>query len=115
MVYEVLIALTILGDPVSWPDGVIPPSPLENPGYLESDRPLWLQAALAANRNAAYVHECALRPRLCVAMAICYACSCFALSTPRLPCLRCLLGWALEKRGCRLVAFAALCVTWAHV
>eukprot|EP00038_Savillea_parva_P028503 m.65465 g.65465 ORF g.65465 m.65465 type:complete len:552 (-) comp8293_c0_seq1:78-1733(-) len=53
MVYEVLIALTILGDPVSWPDGVIPPSPLENPGYLESDRPLWLQAALAANRNAA--------------------------------------------------------------
>mmetsp|Transcript_4523 Transcript_4523/g.11574 ORF Transcript_4523/g.11574 Transcript_4523/m.11574 type:complete len:567 (-) Transcript_4523:8-1708(-) len=48
----VLIAITILGDP-PWPDGVIPPPAKENPGYLEDARPLWLQTALAANRNAA--------------------------------------------------------------
>jgi hypothetical protein len=44
-----------LGNPIVWPEGVVPPPARENPGYLETARPLWLESALAANRNAAFV------------------------------------------------------------
>lgn len=50
---SVLIALTILGDPIWPPDGVIPPPARETAGYEPTDRPLWLRTAIAANTHAA--------------------------------------------------------------